>query len=147
MNGLGAVFSIKRNDLRTTCALLGLVIPLAAFGQSASYKVSLDFNRPLHATVETLIEAPDGGIFAADHAGGYAWWDFIKNPRQVRDDGTAVLLQPAGNGHWTLPTETVGFVRLNYDVDLSFTEKVREGDLRGGLFFGDSLYWLIVCFF
>jgi predicted metalloprotease with PDZ domain len=140
MNGLGAVFSIKSKDLRTTCALLAFVIPLAAFGQSVSYKVSLDFNRPLHAAVEALIETPDGDIFAADHAGGYAWWDFIKNPRQVRDDGSTVLLQPAGNGHWTLPTETVGFLRLKYDVDLSFTEKVREGDLRGGLFFGDSLY-------
>jgi hypothetical protein len=31
-------------------------------------------------------------------------------------------------------------VQLNYDVDLSFTEKPRIGDLRGGLLFGDAIY-------
>jgi hypothetical protein len=38
------------------------------------------------------------------------------------------------------PTTTAGLVRRNYKVDLSFTEKERVGDLRGGLCFADSLY-------
>ena len=113
---------------------------VTTWGRPASYEVHLGFNHPLQATVEAQLEAPEGVIFTAHHAGGYAWWDFIKNLRQLREDGSYVPLQAAGNGRWTLPTANAGRVRLNYDVDLSFTEKVRVGDLRGGLFFGDSLY-------
>ncbi len=124
------------------CRVLALiaVCTLSAWGQSASYKVHLGFDHPLHATVEARLEVPDGMVFTADHAGGYAWWEFINNIRQVREDGSSVPLQPAGNGRWTLATPDGRLVRIDYDVDLSFTEKVRLGDLRGGLFFGDSLY-------
>ena len=125
---------------RTPCTLtVFAVCALTAWGRSATYKVHLGFNHPLQATVEAQLEAPDGAIFTAEHAGGYAWWDFIKNLRQVREDGSSVALRRAGNGRWTT-TATAGLVRLDYDVDLSFAEKVRVGDLRGGLFFGDSLY-------
>jgi hypothetical protein len=79
------------------------VCPLIAGGQSASYKVRLDLDRPLRATVEAELEAPKGLLFTAEHAGGYAWWDFIKNLRQVREDGSSVPLQPAGQGCWTFP--------------------------------------------
>lgn len=113
---------------------------LSAWGQSASYKVHLGFDHPLHATVEARLVVPGGIVFTADHAGGYAWWEFINNIRQVPEDGSSVPLQPAGNGRWTLATPDCGLVRIDYDVDLSFTERVRLGDLRGGLFFGDSLY-------
>jgi predicted metalloprotease with PDZ domain len=129
-------------DLRTAGTLFAFLALIAfpAWGESANYKVHVDFDRPLHATVEAQIEVTDGAIFTPEHAGGYAWWEFTKNPRQVRDDGTSVPLQPAGDGHWVLPASAAGLVRLNYEVDLAFTEKVRVGDLRGGLFFGDSLY-------
>src|SRR5947207_9504945 len=43
-------------------------------------------------------------------------------------------------GHWSLPQSSPSRVRVAYDVDLSFAEKVRNGDLRGGLLLGDSLY-------
>jgi predicted metalloprotease with PDZ domain len=116
-----------------------VVCPLTVWAQSSTYKVHLNFNRPLRATVEAQLQAPDGAIFTAAHAGGYGWWDYIKNLRQVGEDGSSVPLQAAGDGRWTL-RDAAGPVRLNYEVDLSFTEKVRVGDLRGGLFFGDSLY-------
>jgi predicted metalloprotease with PDZ domain len=111
-----------------------------AAAQSAFYKVHLDFTRPLHATVEADLGAPDGLVFTARHAGGYAWWECIKNLRQLREDGSSVSLVVAGDGQWKLPNNETGRARLTYDVDLSFTEKLRLGDLRGGLFFGDSLY-------
>ncbi len=43
-------------------------------------------------------------------------------------------------GHWSLPRSSPSRVRVAYDVDLSFAEKVRNGDLRGGLLLGGSLY-------
>lgn len=131
--------SAKRFELIRIFVLL-LFATGPALGQSANYKVHLDFGRPLHAKVEADLEAPDGLVFTAEHAGGYAWWDFIKNPRQILEVGRSIPLQPAGDGHWTLPDRSQSHARIEYDVDLSFTEKVREGDLRGGLFFGNSLY-------
>jgi predicted metalloprotease with PDZ domain len=136
------VYARRSKDFRTagTVFVLLALCAFPAWGQSASYKVHLNFDRPLRATVEAQLEAPDGAIFTARHSGGYAWWDFIKNLHEVRDDGVSIPLQPVGDGHWTLPAGGAGFVRLKYDVDLSFTENIRVGDLRGGLFFGDSLY-------
>ena len=43
-------------------------------------------------------------------------------------------------GHWSLPQSADRRVRLTYDVHLSFAEKVRNGDLRGGLRLDDALY-------
>jgi len=131
--------SILRS-LRPCTILLFALCTRVAWGQPATYKVHISFDHPLRAAVEAQLEAPDGIVFTAKHAGGYAWWDFVRNLHQVRDDGTVVSLREAGTGRWNLPTATAGFVRLIYDVDLSFTEKVRVGDLRGGLFFGNSLY-------
>lgn len=142
MRALCSTFLIRLRFLARACIpfVIFVVFQLSAWGQSGSYKVHLDFANPLHAAVEAQLEAPDGAIFTAEHAGGYAWWDFIQNLYQVREDGSSVPLQPSGRGRWSLPAPTAGLVRLRYDVDLSFTEKVRVGDLRGGLFFGDSLY-------
>src|SRR5579864_6198979 len=119
--------------LRHVCVLsiriaVGLAITLccittSASSQSAFYKVHLDFTRPLHATVEADLDAPDGSVFTARHAGGYAWWDYIKNLRQRRQDGSSVSLVAAGDGQWKLLAGTTGHARLSYDVDLSFTEK------------------------
>jgi predicted metalloprotease with PDZ domain len=116
------------------------LLPQVAAAQSANYKVHLDLSAPLHARVEAEIEGTDGSVFTAEHAGGYAWWDFIKNLREIGGDSSSVPLVSVGPGHWSLPRPTAGRVRLAYDVDLSFAERIRNGDLRGGLFFGDSLY-------
>lgn len=86
------------------------------------------------------MEAIDGSLFTAKHAGGYAWWDFIKNLRQIRNDGTSLAIPSDGSGHWTLPRSANSRLRVAYDVDLSFANKVRTGDLRGGLLLGTSLY-------
>lgn len=100
------------------------VCSAAAWGRSNSYKVHLNFNRPLQASVEAQLDAPDGVIFSAHHAGGYAWWDFIKKVRERLDDGSSVPLQAVGDGRWLLPAGAAGPVRLTYDVDLSFQEKL-----------------------
>ena len=86
------------------------------------------------------MEAIDGSLFTAKHAGGYAWWDFIKNLRQIRDDGSSLAIPSDSPGHWTAALSAGSRLRLAYDVDLSFAEKLRNGDLRGGLLLGDSLY-------
>jgi hypothetical protein len=52
----------------------------------------------------------------------------------VRDDGSSVPLQPEGDGRWILPTATAGPVRLNYEVDLSFTEQVRAAIFAAAYF-------------
>jgi len=116
------------------------LLPKLAFAQSANYKVRVDFGHPLQASVEAELDVPDGLVFTAQHSGGYAWWDFIKNLHQIGEDGSSVPLLSAAAGLWSLPKRTNRRVRLAYDVDLSFAEKARRGDLRGGLFFGDSLY-------
>jgi predicted metalloprotease with PDZ domain len=133
---------VFNGNLKIACAVYSLlfICPFTALGQSASYRVRLTLNRPLHATVEAKLRAPGGVIFTARHAGGYGWWDYIKNLRQVNDGGSSTPLRPAGDGRWILAATAPGPVRVTYEVDLSFAEKVRPGDLRGGLFFGDSLY-------
>jgi predicted metalloprotease with PDZ domain len=142
MTLIPTMLSIQDKGFNTACTLFAFLVlsVFPALGAPARYKVRLDFNRPLHASVEAQLEVPDGTIFAAGHAGGYAWWEFVKDVRQVRDDGSSVPLQAEDEGRWILPAGSAGLVRLNYEVDLAFTEKVRVGDLRGGLFFGDSLY-------
>ena len=126
---------------RKVCAIaLFALCAQAASGQSASYRIHISFDHPLRATVDAQLEAPDGVVFTAEQAGGYAWWEFIRNPRELLEDGRVLPLQAAGSGRWTIPNPTSGPVRLSYDVDLSFTDKVRVGDLRGGLFFGNALY-------
>lgn len=139
---LVSVFS-KRSAQSVPIVLLLSVIALLsrlASAQATSYKVYLDFNLPLHASVEAELDVQDGSVFTAQHAGGYAWWEFTKNLREVGEDGRSVPLVSAAPGRWSLPEATKGHVRLAYDVDLTFTESVRNGDLRGGLFLGDSLY-------
>ena len=127
--------------IRTLLVLgLALLAPRPTFAQSAIYKIHLDLRTPLHANVETELDAPDGSLFTAKHAGGYAWWDFIKNVRLIRKDGSTMLVASDAPGHWGLPQSAGRRVRLTYDVDLSFAEKVRNGDLRGGLRLDDSLY-------
>ena len=80
---------------RTPCKLtVFAVCTLTAWGRSATYKVHLAFNHQLHATVEAQLEAPDGVIFTADHAGGYAWWDFIKR-RSTVAAATFIQASPA----------------------------------------------------
>lgn len=116
------------------------LLPRAVSAEPANYKIRLDLHSPLHAMVEAELDTTDGSIFTAKHAGGYAWWDFINNLRQIRDDGTSFAIPSDGPGHWTLPTAARSRLRLVYDVDLSFAEKARNGDLRGGLLLGDSLY-------
>jgi len=138
MSVLSPTFT-KVGFIRFFLVLLLFVSDLA-LGQSAYYKVHLDFTQPLHAKVEADLKAPDGLVSTARHAGGYAWWEFIKHIRELRKDGSAVALLPVGDGQWRAPEVAGGRVRLAYDVDLSFADKVRVGDLRGGLFFGDSLY-------
>jgi predicted metalloprotease with PDZ domain len=116
------------------------LLPRIAFAEPANYTVHLDLRAPLHASVEAELEATDGSLFTAKHAGGYAWWDFIKDLRQIRDDGTSVAIPSDAPGHWVLPQSNRSRVRLAYVVNLSFADNVRNGDLRGGLLFGDSLY-------
>ena len=110
------------------------------FAQAAIYKIRLDLQTPLHANVEAELDAPDGLLFTAEHAGGYAWWDFIKNVQVIQNDGAKMAIASSSPEHWNLPTSAGPRVRITYDVDLSFTEKVRSGDLRGGLLLGKSLY-------
>ena len=126
--------------IRTLVLSILALLPKLASAQSANYKVRLDLEQPLHASVEAELDVGDGSVFTAQHAGGYAWWDYIKNLREIGEDGSSVPLVLAAAGHWRLPQATSGRVRLAYNVDLSFAEEVRNGDLRGGLFFVDSLY-------
>lgn len=104
------------------------------------YSISMDLKEPLHATVQATLTVPDGKLFTHSHAGGYEWSDFIKNLRVLREDGSAIPIELAGPGHWTLKTPTDERVHLAYEVDLSFTKELREGAQRGGQFFGNSLY-------
>lgn len=105
-----------------------------------SYKISLDFKKPLRANVQANLTVPDGRLFTHGHAGGYEWSDFIKNIRVTREDGSLVSLQSLGPGQWEVHASKGETVRLSYDVDLSFTKEMREGAQRGGQFFGNSLY-------
>ena len=141
MSLLSKLFANRIPVLRTFLVLgLAPLAPLPTLAQSAIYKIHLDLRTPLHANVETELDAPDGSLFTAEHAGGYAWWDFIKNVRLIRKDGSTMLVTSDAPGHWDLPQSAGRRVRLTYDVDLSFAEKVRNGDLRGGLRLDDSLY-------
>jgi predicted metalloprotease with PDZ domain len=121
-----------------------LIILLASTcpAKSATYDVQLSFAKPLTAKVTAELQVDDGLVFAAGPAGGYKWDLFIKNLRLVREDGSAVPLQPAGRNRWSLPVGATGQVKLNYEADLSFTDtgKVEAGSQRGGQFFGDALY-------
>jgi hypothetical protein len=47
------------------------LLPRIAFAEPASYTVHLDLRAPLHASVEAELEATDGSLFTAKHAGGY----------------------------------------------------------------------------
>jgi hypothetical protein len=116
------------------------LLPRVVVAEPANYKIHLDLRPPLHASIEAELDVPDRSLFAAKHAGGYAWWEFIKSLRQIREDGTSLPIDSDANGHWSLPQSSPSRVRLAYDVDLSFAEKVRNGDLRGGLLLGGSLY-------
>jgi len=125
--------------------ILGLsavsLLPRVVFAEPAKYKIYLNLRTPLHASVEAELDVPDRSLFTAKHAGGYAWWDFIKNLRQIRDDNsTSLPIASDAPGHWSLPHSSPSRLHLAYDVDLSFAEKVRNGDLRGGLLLSDSLY-------
>jgi predicted metalloprotease with PDZ domain len=134
--------SWERTVSQSLCAIAfawaTLCLPLTA--ESAKYKIALDFTHPLHATVNAVLDAPDHKLFTARHAGGYAWWDFIKDVYQVRADGSVVALPDQGEGHWTVAADSVQPFHIRYSVDLEFTNKTRIGDLRGGVFFGDSIY-------
>lgn len=55
-------------------------------------------------------------------------------------DGSLVPLADDSEGRWTVPASAPQAVHIHYDVDLEFTQKIRTGDLRGGLFFGNSIY-------
>ncbi len=120
--------------------LLTIVLSLSRCLKAQQYSVSLDFREPLHATVQATLTIPDGKLFTHRHAGGYEWSDYIKNFRASRDDGSVIPLEANGPGQWTLKTQKDEKVHLAYEVDLSFTEKIREGGQRGGQFFGSSLY-------
>jgi predicted metalloprotease with PDZ domain len=104
------------------------------------YKVNLDFKEPLSATVQATVTVPDGRLFTHVHAGGYQWSDFVKRIRVAREDGSVVPIHSLAPGQWKVETSKNETVRLNYDVDLSFTKEIREGAQRGGQFFGNSLY-------
>jgi predicted metalloprotease with PDZ domain len=105
-----------------------------------SYKIRLDFKEPLRATVQATLTIPDGRLFTHGHAGGYEWSDYIKNIRVTREDGSVISPPSLGPGQWEVHASKGKTVRLNYDVDLSFTKEMREGAQRGGQFFGNSLY-------
>src|SRR6516162_7965876 len=90
----------------SSLTLLALFCSLGAQAQPNRYKIHLNFDRPLRATIEAELRAPDGEIFTVRHAGGYAWWDYVKNLRQMRDDGSYVALQSAGDGRWTTASRT-----------------------------------------
>src|SRR5437879_3653001 len=109
---------VFNRNLKIACAVYSLlfICPFTALGQSASYRVHLTLNRPLNATVEAQLQAPDGVIFTAPHAGGYGWWDYIKNLRQVNDGGSSTPLRPAGDGRWILAATASGPVRVTYEV-------------------------------
>lgn len=105
-----------------------------------SYKIRFDFKEPLRATVQATLTIPDGRLFTHGHAGGYEWSDYIENMRVTREDGSVIAPQSSGRGQWEVRASKGETVRLNYDVDLSFTKEMREGAQRGGQFFGNSLY-------
>src|SRR5215831_16808669 len=79
------------------------LLPRVGFAESANYKIHLDFSTSRHASVEVELAVPDRPLFTAKHAGGCAWWDFIKNLRQIRDDTTSLPITSDAPGHWTLP--------------------------------------------
>lgn len=136
------MYQLSKAILATRILALSIMslLPRAVSAEPANYRIRLDLRTPQHATVEAELEAVDGSLFTAKHAGGYAWWDFIKNLRQIRNDGTSLAIPSDGPGHWTLPPSAHSRLRLAHDVDLSFANKVRTGDLRGGLLLGNSLY-------
>ena len=109
-------------------------------GETQQYSVKLDLQEPPHATVQATLLVPDEKLFTHSHAGGYEWSDFIKNLRASREDGSTIPLQSLGPGQWAVAALKDERVHLTYDVDLTFTEKEREGAQRGGQFFGTSLY-------
>lgn len=117
-----------------------LFVALPCRGEAQQYSVKLDFREPLHATVQATLVVPDGRLFTHRHAGGYEWSDFIKNLRASHEDGSSIPLESLGTGQWAVAVSKDEKVHLTYDVDLSFTEKEREGAQRGGQFFGTSLY-------
>ncbi len=91
---------VKRLDTLRPFGRLTLFTLLATtcWGQSATYKIRLNFDKPLHAAVEAKLAVPDGIVFTDVPAGGYEWDAFIKNLRVVLEDGSTVPLQPAGDG-------------------------------------------------
>jgi predicted metalloprotease with PDZ domain len=116
-----------------------LLVAWPASGQDYRVSLSFDSARPM-AAVRAELTTPDGKLFTHKHAGGYEWSDYIRNLRAFRADGTALVLQPAGTGQWLVPVAPGEHFRVVYDVDLAFTQPVREGAQRGGQFFGRSLY-------
>jgi predicted metalloprotease with PDZ domain len=124
----------------SAAALLALHCAAGWAAQDARYDVSLDFNTPLRAIVQATFLVPDGKLFMHEHAGGYEWSDYIRNLHAYKQDGGELPLQQAGRGKWTLSAPIDGPVRVNYEVDLTFTKQLREGTQRGGQFFGNSLY-------
>jgi predicted metalloprotease with PDZ domain len=108
--------------------------------KAETYTVKLDFQEPLHASVQARMAVLGGKLFVHGHAGGYEWSDFIKNLRAYRKDGTEIPVISTGTGQWHIDALQDEDVNLAYEVDLSFTKELREGTQRGGQFFGTSLY-------
>jgi predicted metalloprotease with PDZ domain len=144
------LFAVMPTRLRWGALFLLVVHATAAHSQLPTtspevvrrqrYEVSVNFQEPLHATVQATLTVPDGKLFTHGHAGGYEWSDYVKNLRVFGEDGRAIPIESAGHGQWTLGTSEDQTVHVAYDVDLSFTREMREGAQRGGQFFGHSLY-------
>jgi len=125
--------------------LISFFAPIS-FAQSpphpANYEIHLDFHKPLSASVTATLPVGDGSLFTADPSGGYEWDRYIKNVRLLREDGSNLPLPSTDRNHWKLPAGALGQIRLQYEVNLTFTDtgRIEPGSQRGGQFFGDSLY-------
>jgi predicted metalloprotease with PDZ domain len=110
----------------------------------AKYRVSIKESNPLMADIEAEITVKDGRLFmaawGADHLPN-GWASFVRNLRIHDGTGKTISLESKPNGVWQLGGISGNWVRLSYQIDLSFTKtKWIYGNEQAGAFQDDALF-------
>jgi predicted metalloprotease with PDZ domain len=108
----------------------------------AHYTVSMTFTQPLTAHISAILNGgeklsmyPFGDDTLED-----GWATYVRNLAMRDDSGRRIEFKTSGRAQWQI-LESVGRIRLEYDVDLSrAARELPEGNLRYAKFDGQSIF-------
>lgn len=111
---------------------------------TGKYRVGIKENNPLLIDVEAEISVKDGQIFMAAWGADFlpnGWASFVKNLRITDRAGNIVGSEAKPNGARQINASSDNFVKLFYQVDLSFTKsKWIYGNEQAGVYRDDALF-------